>query len=128
MKLVAARDFANVKKLSLKLPADQWAKGKDGKPDTTFIPKGAVFEIGDSDKSGDLAPDDKEKVLNLFNAGCIVGADDTASVKRIQAEVVIERARVERSAKHQLSLEELVAAAVAKAVTEALAAQSAGKK
>lgn len=102
MKLVAARDFANVKPLSIK---------QEPGPLRGHIAKGTRFEIGTAEKSEDLEPSDKEKVLRLYYAKCIVEASDTKSVAKIDAEVVLEKKRDERAA--PVGSDDLVAKIVA---------------
>ncbi len=116
MKFVAARDFSNVKNLSIKLPDASHP---------LHIHKGARFSIGEVDKADDLSADDKEAVIRLTHAKCIVPESDTVAVKRIDGEAKVEAEREKRlkEASAPKSIEDRIAEGIAKGVLAAQAAQ-----
>lgn len=113
MKLIALRDFTNVKGLGLKV--------KDQQHDN-HIHEGAEFEIGTSATLKELEEADPAKartVAQLIYAGCVGDATDAAVVKRVKENAAARKKREEAEAaaskKADLSA---VGAAVVTAVTE----------
>lgn len=123
MKLVASRDILNVSKLNITPDTTQVhdfpvksSLDKQGKPKS--ILKGTRFSIGTAEKSDELAADEKEKVLWLHHSKAAVLASDKA-VERIDREVKLDIAKHEKDSAAKMSMEELIAAAVAKALAAA---------
>lgn len=130
MKLVAQRDIYNSKPFNVKVSPTL----PDGKADPLFqheqhIHKGARFTIGQSDVYKDLSagPNGEQFIVGTLIKYGIAVLDIEDNVKngvipKIDREAKQElEARKKASAK-QLSAEELIGAAVAKAVSEAMIA------
>jgi len=119
MKLVAKKDFFNVKNLSLNLdPKDT------GKIDKFHVPKGFRFTIGTATVFKDLTQDQKVLVSQLMLSQCTVIDDEKSSesqsdIAKIDAEVAAEKAAAEKvKANTPLSVPEQIALGVAQALAQ----------
>jgi len=109
MKLIAKKDFANVKSLGLKdlkIP--------------THIPKGTRFSVGTTEIWDDLTEAEKRTVAQLVTSKSVVEDNDAnkAVVAKIDAEVKAEAVAAAQAVKAP-TMPELVASAVAGALAEA---------
>ncbi len=126
MKLVAARDIYNTKDLGLTLdPKDPLFV------DAKHIYKGARFSIGTSENYKDLTQPQLYQVGTLIAYGLAVVENDENLKKDGIIQKIDAQARVENEARKKamvkpLTQEEIIAAAVAKSVSEVMA--SLGKK
>jgi|SRR5208283_3422939 len=112
MKLVAKKDFANVKALGLTVD-----KKNDGFVHENVVHKGYRFAIGKPDIFDDLTENDKVIIVRLVSQAQVAVFDDDknkAAVAKIDAEVKAENAAA--TAAPTVSFEERIAAAVALAL------------
>ena len=111
MKLVARKDFANVP-----------AVGIQNLEVVTHVPKGFRFSIGKGDALGDLSESEKQLVAQLVVSKAAIPDDgdkfNAAAIVKVDAEVKASKEAVANTPKPK-TMEELVAAAVAKALVEA---------
>ena len=146
MKLVCSNDFANVRKLGIRLPGHDEALRlpKDQQPDALakiypngnalHIPKGARFEIAPGiDNVKDLNGEDAEKILSLVNTSnkAVLDVPNCAKdIAKIDAEVaaaVKVKAKREAAAAAPASLDKVsdaLAAMIQAAVASALKANA----
>lgn len=90
MKFIAARDFANNNE-------DLRIEVKDA-IHPRHVHKGARFDIGRGERVSDLKGSEKEFIVQLVSAGCIVQVDNDnpaslARVREIEAEVIADKKR-----------------------------------
>ena len=135
MKLVAATDIYNSKPYNIKISPFL----SDGKtPDPLFqrgnhIHKACRFTIGSTNNPKELSKDELFQVGTLIKYGLAV-VDCTESVEKgviakIDAEAAAELELRKKQSAKQLSAEELIASAVASAVTKSMVEfQAASKK
>lgn len=98
MKLIALRDFSNVKSLKgyIKIPASE-------KVHDNHVHKGFTFEIGTKDspkemqESGEL--NEAIAAAHLIYAGCAGDATDEKIVKRVKDEITVDKKREATAAK-----------------------------
>ena len=88
MKLIATRDFANVKPLGLDAVALKLAH-------ENHIPKGTRFSVGSTEIFNDLRAAEKVTVAQLVTSksAIIVNAENAALVAKIETEVAAEAKR-----------------------------------
>jgi hypothetical protein len=123
MKLVAAKSFFNTKALGVKLDEkDPLFIHKD------HIHQGARINVGSAEHYKDLGATDQENVGALIKRGLVVIDNkenaDNGVIDDILKSAKVENAQYKKALEKLPSTEELIAAAVAKAITEA----NSGKK
>jgi hypothetical protein len=117
MKLVAAQNFYNTKSLGVKLnESDKLRLHAD------HIHTGARFSIGTAEFFKDLGASDQENVGTLLKRGLVVFDSkenaDNGVIKEIDERAAVENAAYKKQMSKPPSMEELIAAAVAKALAK----------
>lgn len=118
MKIVAKKDFANVKQIGLTVNSKS-----DGFVHANHIHKGYRFEIGKGEIYEDLTENDKGIITRLVYQAQVAVLDNDknkAIIAKIDAEVKAQ-AEADNLAPKPVSLAEAVAAAVANALKPAKA-------
>lgn len=95
MKLVAIKDFANVRALGLTIP-----EGEEGFKHAGHVHKGYRFSIGSTEIYDDLKAIEKENVGQLLHARCAIldDKDNAKVIAKLDAEVAKERAAAKKLA------------------------------